>query len=265
MTRKDLTLCLCYVLALFVPVTIARLVSPTGIDKTESVRQTNLGQYRETGLEGYTLEDYNQAISRNPRYASAYYNRGEFYFQSKQYDKALADFTQAITLRPLYADAFQRRGITYDYLKQYNKAIADYTKAITLNPQDANAYSGRGMVYQILQNYPKALAEYNAAISKDKNDLTATINTGLIYYEQENKKAAMIQFQQALEIEKDLAEVHLLLAVTSHITGQSEKGRELAKAALKLDKTIADPKVQRESLWGEKAIADTRKLLSTLP
>lgn len=75
----------------------------------------------------------------------------------------------------------------------------------------------------------------------------------------------MTQFKQVLKTEKDSAEINLFIAATSSVTGQQEQGRELATTALKLDKTIADPKVQRENLWGKKTIADTRKLLSTLP
>jgi tetratricopeptide (TPR) repeat protein len=81
MTRKDLTLCLCYVLALFVPVTIARLVSPTGIDRSEDVHQTDLGQPREI----------------NPQDAKAYSGRGMVYQTLQNHPKALEEYNTAIS------------------------------------------------------------------------------------------------------------------------------------------------------------------------
>jgi tetratricopeptide (TPR) repeat protein len=43
---------------------------------------------------------YNKAIELNPQYAKAYNNRGNIYFDKKEYDKAFQDYDKAIQLDP---------------------------------------------------------------------------------------------------------------------------------------------------------------------
>ena len=48
--------------------------------------------------------------------------RGNKYYQSDHYEKAIAEYSQAIKLDPNDASAYRRRGITYGNLGQYEKA-----------------------------------------------------------------------------------------------------------------------------------------------
>ena len=45
--------------------------------------------------------------------------------------------------------------------------------------------------------------------------------------------------------------------------GEPERAFEMAEAALKLDKQLADLEYLKENLWGKRLLADTEKLLST--
>jgi tetratricopeptide (TPR) repeat protein len=54
---------------------------------------------------------------------------------------AIQNYNQAIELNPKYADAFIDRGVAYADLKQFEKAIQDYNQAIELNPKDARILS----------------------------------------------------------------------------------------------------------------------------
>jgi tetratricopeptide (TPR) repeat protein len=51
-----------------------------------------------------------------------------------EYQKAIEDYDQAITLNPQYARAFYNRGATYRKLGKKEKAIEDFKKAQELDP-----------------------------------------------------------------------------------------------------------------------------------
>ena len=60
-----------------------------------------LGDYDyESGNCQQAIEDLNQAITLNPKYAEAYNNRGYVYMRLQNYESALNDLNRAIELRP---------------------------------------------------------------------------------------------------------------------------------------------------------------------
>ncbi len=75
------------------------------------------------------VEDLNRAIELSPRFAYAYYNRGNIYFAQNKVENAISDYTEAIRLQPDFADAYFNRGLAY--IKAGNTAAgrADLSKA----------------------------------------------------------------------------------------------------------------------------------------
>ena len=51
-----------------------------------------------------------------------------------QYERAIADFDQAIKLNPKFASAYSNRGFSYEHKGEKKRAMADYRKAIELHP-----------------------------------------------------------------------------------------------------------------------------------
>ena len=50
-----------------------------------------------------------------------------------QHQRAIQDYDQAIRLNPRYAEAYNNRGIAYKNLGQHQRAIQDYDEAIRIN------------------------------------------------------------------------------------------------------------------------------------
>ena len=88
-----------------------------------------------------------------PRTPSAYSNRGNAWYNKKEFDKAIADYTEAIRLDPEYAMAYNNRGRAWQQKGEFDKAIADYTEAIRLDPKDAAAYSNRGNAWATKKDF----------------------------------------------------------------------------------------------------------------
>ncbi len=80
------------------------------------------------------IDDYTQAIQRNPRFEQAYNNRAYTYMRMRDYQHALPDLDRAIQLRPLYVNALMNRGDIYNfyYAIDRKKAMADYDTVLAL-------------------------------------------------------------------------------------------------------------------------------------
>ncbi len=253
--------------------------------------------YRQQQKSDIALADYSRAIELDPKYALAYAQRFRIYSQQKKWDLAiaditkfieiagksegyflrgiayaewqkwdlaLADFNRAIELKPDDASFYSTRGILYYQTQKWDLALADFNRAIDLDPKLKESYNFRGEIYKRQKRYSEALQDYQKLLELDEKNLIAITNIGLIHYEQGDLNLASSQFQKSLEINPQSAENQLALAVTLYRQGDTGKAIELAKSALKIDPEFAKVETLQKNLWGDKIIADARKLFSQL-
>jgi tetratricopeptide (TPR) repeat protein len=115
-------------------------------------------------------------IEINYKDANAYCNRGNTYYDLREYKKAIENYTKAIEINPKDVNCYYyycNRGTAYYDLREYKKAIENYTKAIEINPKYANTYYSRGNVYRKIGKYQKAIDDCYQA--------------GTLYLKQKNK------------------------------------------------------------------------------
>jgi len=268
------------------------------LNSNEAVLYYNRGKiYQQQQKWDLALSDYSRSIELDPKYALAYAERFRIYSQQKKWDLAiaditkfieiagksegyflrgiayaewqkwdlaLADFNRAIELKPDDASFYSMRGILYYQTQKWDLALADFNQAIALDPKLKDSYSFRGDIYKRQKRYPEALQDYQKVLELDEKNLIAITNIGLIHYEQGDLNLASSQFQKSLEINPQSAENQLALAVTLYRQGNTEKAIKLAKSALKIDPEFAQVETLQKNLWGDKIIADARKLFSQL-
>src|SRR5947209_7910131 len=70
-------------------------------------------------------------------------NIGDALARKGQPDEAMAHFEQAITLQPDYAEAYFNRGNVLYAKGRIDEAITDWEKDLQIQPNDANAHTGR--------------------------------------------------------------------------------------------------------------------------
>ncbi|WP_419546307.1 tetratricopeptide repeat protein [Microcystis sp.] len=268
------------------------------LNGNDAVLYYNRGEiYRQQQKSDIALADYSRAIELDPKYALAYAQRFRIYSQQKKWDLAiaditkfidiagksegyflrgiayaewqkwdlaLADFNRAIELKPDDASFYSMRGILYYQTQKWDLALADFNRAIDLDPKLKESYNFRGEIYKRQKRYSEALQDYQKVLELDEKNLIAITNIGLIHYEQGDLNLASSQFQKSLEINPQSAENQLALAVTLYRQGNTEKAIKLAKSALKIDPEFAKVETLQKNLWGDKIIADARKLFSQL-
>ncbi|MFM6136655.1 MAG: tetratricopeptide repeat protein, partial [Sphaerospermopsis kisseleviana] len=178
------------------------------------------------------IADYTQAITINPQYALAYYNRGIAKFELEDKAGAIADYTQAITINPQYAIAYYNRGVVKSDLGDKDGAITDYTQAIIINPQDAKAYNNRGIAKFELEDKAGAIADFTQAITINPQDALAYNNRGLAKSKLGDKDGAITDYTQAIIINPQDAKAYGRRGLMYLLTGnkqQAIKDLETAK------------------------------------
>jgi len=114
-----------------------------------------------------SLSLWNNVLKNYPDTPIAYNNRGEAYFRKGDYDRAIFDYDQALSIDPNYKTAYylyENRGTAYLMKGDYERAIADYHQALRINPNDANAYYNRGTAYFNKGDFEEAISDFNKAL-----------------------------------------------------------------------------------------------------
>jgi tetratricopeptide (TPR) repeat protein len=115
----------------------------------------------------------------NEEFAVLFELRGHAHFHKGQYSYAIDDFDQALKRNPGYIDALVGRGSAYAAAGDYDRAIRDYSSAIQFNGNDTFDYLIRGNAYRHKGDYSNAIRDYDVAIKLDRTDAYAIYNRGL--------------------------------------------------------------------------------------
>lgn len=109
----------------------------------------------------------NAADARKPESVGDLKERGLFYLNVSQPEKAIVDLTAAINLDKTQVGLFLGRGLSYRDAKKNDLAIADFNEAIKILPTSATLYFHRGVTYLISGNKPEADKDFAKAIQLD--------------------------------------------------------------------------------------------------
>ena len=88
--------------------------------------------YLYLGETDLAMRDFEEALARNPKMATAYHGRGNGFRQQSETGRAVADFEEALRLQPVLPAALIDRGNVYLEGGSLAEAIQDYDKAISI-------------------------------------------------------------------------------------------------------------------------------------
>lgn len=129
------------------------------------------------------ISDYTAAIKFSPNVPgieTAYNNRGTAYQYRGDHINAFNDFDKAISINPKYASPYNGRAVIFESRGKINEALADFNKAITLNPALTPAYAGRGDIRFQKGEFDLAYADYNKAVELDPAGASIRLWRGIL-------------------------------------------------------------------------------------
>lgn len=195
---------------------------------------------------------------------------GAMYVQTKQYDDAITIFQKAKSLNPKNADVLFALGQVYQQQQNYTDAAESLQAGLKLRPNEAEPLFVLGVVFHKQGKLSDAINQYlkaSAQSTKYSSLSTATLNNiGLINYEQGNVAGAVRQWQAVLETNRfqPPAETQFALSVALYTQGERQESQKLAQEALRRDPRYQNIEFLKQNLWGDRLLADTKKLLQYL-
>jgi tetratricopeptide (TPR) repeat protein len=85
-------------------------------------------------------------------------------------ENAVNEFSNAVNKDPKYAEAYSNRAVAYMMQKKYNKALDDLKKAKELRPDSATIRYNLASVHSLMGNTDYGMDELDAALEKGFND-----------------------------------------------------------------------------------------------
>ena len=165
----------------------------------------------ETGDTVGALADVDKALQLNKNSVNAYLIRADVAINSnRDFAKALEDMNEAIRLQPKYAGFFINRAFLRHNLDDYYGAMSDYDYAIQLDPMNYVAYYNRALLLSEVRDFDKALLDLDKVIQLRGIDYRALYNRAVIKKEKRDFKGAIEDIEKVIEAYPSLAAGYFL-------------------------------------------------------
>ena len=183
-------------------------------------RQRMAAIYLKNGRFDKTIEHYGVLVSEHPEDISTMILLGYLLAANKQYERAIDTFNMAIVAHPdnfhddsddgvyeeIDEDNFEEAVESVQFLMEKVGAQPD------LHVRIADIYSKAGRTAE-------AIVHYEAALCAQPNYLEATIKLGTHYLRMQNAAYAAGQFNRAIEINDDIVDAYVGLAISQELSG----------------------------------------------
>ena len=195
---------------------------------------TNRGNYyRDKGEDDRAIQDYDQAIKLNPNNSDSFLGRGNVYFHKKEYDRAIQEYDQAIKLNSNSVFAFNARGQAYAGKGDYDQALQDYDQAIKLDPGYSAAFNNRGNAYSNLGKYDLALKDFDQLLKLVPDSAFGFNNRGNAYLRMGQYQRSIPEFNQAIKLKPNYLNAFRGRAAAYFYLGQFDEAEPDFATALK--------------------------------
>ena len=183
------------------------------------------------------IADLNKAIEIKSNYFPAYLERADIYFKTEKYTSAQADYSKAIEIRPTLWELFYKRAFAYLLDDKNNEGLADLSTVIKMKPDFADAYYERGKVYEQRAEYPQAISDYTKAINMNVQHDEIYTRRADLYYVSKQYKPAMDDYTKLISLyKKRLPEFYSKRGVCYTSTGDSINAQKDFTRAIGLDR-----------------------------
>lgn len=210
---------------------------------------------------------WTDTLKKYPNAIVALTNRGAYFNDLDQFDKALADFNKALKINPRHFDALIGRGNLYRKIGKYEKSLKDSEMAISINAKDERSYINIGGFYFQEQEYDKSLEATDKALAINSNNADAIMNKAILFSVLGNHEASIPFFSKHIQLRPSDERAYLYRAISYQMLNQNQAALQDFNRALQLNPQNGQAYAKRSELhvqMGNKpqALKDAKKAKS---
>jgi len=181
--------------------------------------------------------EFNKAIEANSNNYQAYIFLGQIHLEKNELQQALQDLDQLIAKNSRFAPAYLLKGLFLQKAKDDTGAMANYRKNLELDP--GNLVAANNLAWLLCENglnIGEALSLAQAARKKYPESPEIADTLGWIYYKQNNNVLAVDQLLFSVNKRtKPQAEHYYRLGMAYYAKGDVQHAKQTLKKALELD------------------------------
>jgi len=178
------------------------------------------------------IEQFQQALDRDPNYALGYVGVADCYLQMEQYagvpaseivPKAKAAADRALQLDDSLSEAHASSASICQKQWRWAEAEEEIKRAISLNPNYPTAHHWYAYYFYIKRQFDDAMREIKRAHELDPLSPVISENVANIYLLKNDLNSAVEQCQRTIELDPGFADVHYILGFAYLKRGRNEE------------------------------------------
>ena len=184
---------------------------------------------------------FTEIIEKNINIVYAYNNRGTYYYNNQEFEKALADFNKAIKINPNAVHLYNNRGATYVQLEMYEEALSDLKISIKYNPNDKATQFNLAKCLLFIEDQDESIKAYEKVIEKDPYNADAWNDRGKLKNEMGLYHDAIYSLNKAIELDATNHLAYNNRGISYASIYEYDKAMSDFHKAIKLDSLYSDP------------------------
>lgn len=199
---------------------------------TADVAYKNRGNfYGQNGQPDKAMKDYDVLVANNGVDSQVWGNIGNIHRMRNDIEKAHEAYSKQVEMGPTEYKGYVNRGITFSIQKKYAEALADFQKALEVGaPMQAVAIN-RAFTYLYAGRFEESIADYDFLIKENPFDPSLFQNRGLAKYNQANYPEAIKDFEAALKLTNDKGSILYNISVCYFMMKDNAKAKQYAQQA----------------------------------
>ena len=203
----------------------------------KSMELVESGEYEDA------LDEVNQAISLNSRFAQFYQLRGDIYRHQYEYNAALISYESAVAMRSKFVDVYKSMGEIYLKLQRYEDALKSFRKVRANDPLDVDNNLDIAECYMEMNELEVAyndLADYRRMQMMAGQELNPRYYEllGITYFRFKRYKDAIKQLEMFRQYQRQNINMLFLLGKSYYQAGDFEKGLDCFNELIRIDDSV---------------------------
>jgi TolB-like protein/DNA-binding winged helix-turn-helix (wHTH) protein/Tfp pilus assembly protein PilF len=204
----------------------------------------DLNYHRRNNELRQSLEEFDRAITLDPKLAAAYAGKAYTYSLLGDYDamtgaqagpKAIAAARQALALDPSLASAHAALAFSlWKYEWNWKEADAEFRRALELNPNNAHTHHGYGVYLACAGDFAGADEHMQKALALDPLSMIIRTNIGWVDYFRGNYAKAEKEYQDVLKLDPGFVPARQKLWITYAVEGKRQEAANELENVMRL-------------------------------